>query len=157
MCLAVRVSNFIFLCLYSGWSIGAFVQECMHNDSLPLSPAAQRRSAECHRGNKQQQLSRMGLIKHSASALQPEDYCSLDQSRPDWPRQRPRRCHDHRLPLLVNAREEDEEEELDITYSSSSLLYKAAICSDGLGSTQSAQQRGSGPEEMDRKLCFFIV
>ena len=76
----------------------------------------------------------MGLIKHSAWALQPADYCSLDQSRPDWPPPKTRRCHDHRLPQQANAREEveveeeKEEEELDGTYSSSLAMcsgYKA--------------------------------
>ncbi|KAK5860019.1 hypothetical protein PBY51_021528 [Eleginops maclovinus] len=72
---------------------------------LRLSLAAQPRSAECHRGNKQQQLSKAGLIKHSALALQPADCCSLDQSRPDRPHQKAHRCHDHRLTPQVNARE----------------------------------------------------
>lgn len=62
---------------------------CIIIVSLPLCGcSADISTAEWHRGNKQQQLSRIGLIKHSASALQPADYSSLDQSRPDWPCQR---------------------------------------------------------------------
>lgn len=59
---------------------------CIIIVSLPLCGcSADISTAEWHRGNKQRQLSRIGLIKHSASALQPADYSSLDQSRPDWP------------------------------------------------------------------------
>lgn len=63
---------------------------CVHNHSpsMHVSLSALRGSALCHRGNKQQQLSMMGLIKHSASVLQPAVYCSLDQSRPKRSRQR---------------------------------------------------------------------
>ncbi|KAK9539273.1 hypothetical protein VZT92_004389 [Zoarces viviparus] len=50
-------------------------------------------------GNKQQQLSRTALIKHSALAQRPAVYCILDRSRPDWaPTKKSGRCHDYRLP-----------------------------------------------------------
>ncbi|TNN71399.1 hypothetical protein EYF80_018348 [Liparis tanakae] len=59
---------------------------CHHvTAQIYCGPQRQWRSAECHRGNKQQQLSRMGLIKHSALAPRPAVYCALDQSRPDRP------------------------------------------------------------------------
>lgn len=74
----------------SSYSLGTLVQKCMHNNSLSLclSLAAQWRSADCHRGNKQQQLSRTGLIKQSAIALYLTGCCSLDRSRPERSRQR---------------------------------------------------------------------
>lgn len=112
--------------------------------------------SDCHRGNKQQRLSRTGLIKHSAAVSS-----RLLQPGPAWTR--PALPDTSPLPWWPGAtaskwkeeekEEEKKKEEEESAYSSSALFYSVhrGTCWDVLGQHDNEERKTHFPQERNVK------